>query len=66
MLTDFPGLYNLHAQSEDGKVTEEAMLDTNHENHPDFVLMVADASSLQGSFFWCCRFVNWAFHACCC
>ena len=51
MLTDFPGLYNLHAQSEDGKVTEEAMLDTNHENHPDFVLMVADASSLQGQLF---------------
>lgn len=50
-LTDFPGLYNLHAQSEDGRVTEEAVLDSEHPDHPDFVLMVADASSLLGQLF---------------
>ena len=50
-LTDFPGLYNLQAQSEDGRVTEEAVLDSEHPDHPDFVLMVADASSLQGQLF---------------
>ena len=32
-ITDLPGLYNLHAQSEDGKVTEQVLLDPGHPDH---------------------------------
>ena len=31
-ITDLPGLYNLHTQSEDGKVTEQALLDPDTLN----------------------------------
>ena len=50
-ITDLPGLYNLHAQSEDGKVTERVLLDPGHPQHPDVVVMVADANALQGQLF---------------
>ena len=50
-VTDLPGLYNLHAQTEDGKVTEQVLLDHRHPQHPNVVVMVADANALQGQLF---------------
>ena len=44
-------MYNLHAQSEDGKVTEQVLLNPGHPQHPDVVVMVADANALQGQLF---------------
>ena len=51
VMHDLPGIYNLHAQSDDGRVTERTLLDSNHAHHPDFILMVADAMTLQGQLF---------------
>ena len=48
---DFPGLYNLHAQSEDGQITERSLLDPGHPHRPDVVLLVADVNALQGQLF---------------
>ena len=48
---DLPGLYNLHAQTEDGRITERTLLDPNHPHRPDVVLLVADALTLQGQLF---------------
>lgn len=48
---DLPGLYNLHAQSEDGHVTGRILLDVHHPDRPDVVVLVADAASLQGQLF---------------
>ena len=48
---DFPGLYNLHAQSEDGQITERSLLDLGHPHRPDVVLLVADVNALQGQLF---------------
>ena len=48
---DLPGLYNLHAQSDDGRITEDALVNVHHAERPDFVVMVADAMTLQGQLF---------------
>ena len=50
-LHDLPGIYNLHAQSDDGRVTERTLLDPRHAHRPDVVMLVADASTLQGQLF---------------
>ena len=48
---DLPGLYNLHAQTDDGRVTERTLLDPTHPHRPDFIMLVADALTLQGQMF---------------
>ena len=48
---DLPGLYNLHAQTDDGRVTERTLLDPTHPHRPDFIVLVADALTLQGQLF---------------
>ena len=51
LLHDLPGIYNLHAQTEDGRITQRILLDAQHEHHPDVILLVADARTLQGQLF---------------
>ena len=51
LLHDLPGLYNLHAQTDDGRITQRILLDTQHEHHPDVILLVADPHTLQGQLF---------------
>lgn len=48
---DLPGIYNLHAQTDDGRVTENALINPTHEDKPDVVWIVADKSTLQGQLF---------------
>ena len=46
---DLPGLHNLHAQTDDGRVTEDFLLAP--ESRPDAVILVLDPASLQGQLF---------------
>lgn len=48
---DLPGIYNLHAQTDDGRVTENALINPLHPDRPDVVWIVADKSTLQGQLF---------------
>ena len=48
---DLPGIYNLHAQTDDGRVTENTLLNPNDKNKPDMVWIVADRATLQGQLF---------------
>jgi ferrous iron transport protein B len=48
---DLPGIYNLHAQTDDGRVTENTLLNPNEKNKPDVVWLVADRATLQGQLF---------------
>lgn len=48
---DLPGIYNLHAQTDDGRVTENALLNPDWENKPDVVWLIADRATLQGQLF---------------
>jgi ferrous iron transport protein B len=50
-LIDLPGIYNLHAQTDDGRITENALLHPDPEHKPDVVWLIADRSTLQGQLF---------------
>ena len=51
LLHDLPGIYNLHAQAEDGRITQRTLFDANHSHHPDVIFLVADARTLKGQLF---------------
>ena len=48
---DLPGIYNLHAQTDDGRVTENALINPEGEWKPDVVWLIADKATLQGQLF---------------
>ena len=50
-LVDLPGIYNLHAQTDDGRVTEDALINPGGKWNPDVILLIADKSTLQGQLF---------------
>jgi ferrous iron transport protein B len=51
LFMDLPGIYNLHAQTDDGRVTENALLHPSPENKLDVVWLIADRATLQGQLF---------------
>jgi ferrous iron transport protein B len=48
-LIDLPGTYSLYPVSEDDRITCDVLRDTQHEDHPDLVLIVADSTQLRRS-----------------
>ena len=46
-LIDLPGTYSLHASSRDEEIVTEALADENFKEHPDVVIVVADATNLK-------------------
>ncbi len=50
-LVDLPGIYNLHAQTDDGRVTEDTLINPGGKWNPDVILLIADKSTLQGQLF---------------
>lgn len=48
-IIDTPGTYSLFPKSNDERVTVNTLLNRGHENYPDLILVVADASNLKRS-----------------
>lgn len=48
---DLPGTYSLSPQSPDEKIVIDVLLNETHENHPDLVVIVLDASNLKRNLF---------------
>ena len=46
-MIDLPGTYSLFPNSADERITTEVLLSADHEDHPDLVIYVADASQLE-------------------
>lgn len=46
-LLDLPGLYSLFPNSADEKVAIEILTNPRHEDHPDLIICVADATNLE-------------------
>lgn len=46
-ITDLPGAYSINPRSADEFIAIDLLTDTNHEEHPDLVVVVADASNLK-------------------
>ena len=44
---DLPGTYSIYPKTLDEQIVQEVLLDPNHPQHPDQVVVVADASNLK-------------------
>lgn len=46
-LTDLPGTYSIFPKTLDEQIVQEVLLNLNHPQHPDLIIVVADASNLK-------------------
>ena len=46
-LIDLPGTYSIYPKSLDEQIVQEVILDLDHPQHPDLIVIVADASNLK-------------------
>lgn len=49
VLIDLPGIYSLYPKSEDESIATQILVDPNHSDHPDLVVLVADSTNLRRS-----------------
>jgi len=55
---DLPGTYSLYPKSADEQVTYEVLLDTNHKDKPDIIIVIADASNLRRNLLFCSQIMD--------
>lgn len=46
-IVDLPGTYSVYPKTLDEEIVQEVLLDKNHAQHPDKVILVVDASNLK-------------------
>ncbi len=46
-LIDLPGTYSIYPKTLDEQIVQEVLLDKDHSQHPDTIIVVADASNLK-------------------
>ncbi len=52
-IIDLPGTYSLYPKSADEYVAYKVLLNTKSEDHPDLIIVVADATNLKRSLLFC-------------
>jgi len=57
-LIDLPGTYSLYPKSQDEEVATEILLDANHKDHPDLIVLVGDATNLRRSLLLCTQVMD--------
>lgn len=57
-LVDLPGTYSIYARSQDERVATSILIDPEHADHPDLVLLVADATNLRRSLLLCTQVMD--------
>ncbi len=55
---DLPGTYSIYPKSADEYVTYEVLLNSNNENKPDLVIVIADASNLKRNLLFCSQIMD--------
>ncbi len=62
-LIDLPGTNSLYPSSEDERVTFDLLHDPRHPDHPDLVVVVADATQLRRGLMLCTQVIDLGFPA---
>ena len=60
-LIDLPGTNSLYATSEDERITTEILHNPHHADHPDQVIVVADATQLRRGIALCSQIIDLGF-----
>lgn len=57
-ITDLPGIYSLYPKSLDEVAAFKVLCDPANVDHPDLIVVVADASNLRRSLFLCTQIID--------
>lgn len=57
-ITDLPGIYSLYPKSLDEVEAFKVICDPGNADHPDLIVLVADASNLRRSLFLCTQIID--------
>ncbi|MEL7340824.1 MAG: ferrous iron transporter B, partial [Bacteroidota bacterium] len=57
-LIDLPGTYSLYPVSEDERISCDVLRDPAHKDHPDLIMVVADATQLRRSLLLCTQVMD--------
>ena len=60
-LIDLPGTDSLYPSAEDEFITSDILKNVNHEDHPDTVLVIADATQLNRGLMLCTQVMDLGF-----
>jgi len=58
---DLPGAYSLYPKSEDERIACQILYNKNHEDYPDLVIVVADATNLKRHLLICTQIIDLGF-----
>ena len=57
-ILDLPGTYSLYPKSADEQVTYEVLLNNQHPDRPDMLVVVADAANLKRNLLFCSQIMD--------
>ena len=55
---DLPGTYSLYPRRNDEQVTYDVLLNEDHEEHPDIVVVIVDASNLKRNLLFASQIID--------
>jgi len=55
---DLPGTYSLYPRRDDEWITYEVLMNEEHEEHPDIVVVIADASNLKRNLLFVSQIID--------
>ena len=58
LLSDLPGTYSLYPRGTDEQIVYDILLDNNHNDHPDGIVAVVDASNLKRNLLLCSQVID--------
>jgi len=58
LVTDLPGTYSLYPRAADERVACEVLVNPRHPDHPDLVVVIADAASLERNLLFCSQVMD--------
>lgn len=57
-LTDLPGTYSLYPKSNDEKIVYDILINPDHANHPDGIIVVTDVANLKRNLLFCSQIID--------
>ena len=57
-ILDLPGTYSLYPKSDDEGIVYEILLDEHNKNHPDVIVIVADAANLKRNLLFSSQIID--------
>lgn len=61
ILTDLPGTYSIYPKSADERIATDILLNKQHQDYPDRVIVVADATNLKRTLLLCTQISDLGF-----